>query len=289
MRRSARRAPGRRSRARLAVTTSEPPPGRSTMSGRGAQRVEGAVQIDGEDSPPLGGGHFHERLHLAAPTDPGIREARVHSPEHRQGRRERSLDGRLVPHVTDERLHPTAVVAKLLDRRRVLRRVGSPDTHGSSGGGQSLRHAEPDSAVAAGDKRHLATEIERAKGHIRRTLHCAAPGSNPLTGLARGASGQRALGVLDDLANLRQVRIVGRRHGEIASPRSHHCGRRVRPSGAQHLVGDAKVLEHGGRRRGKALGHRLEHASRRRGDAGSLARPAARRATAKPKRSYCFQ
>ena len=134
---------------------------------------------------------------------PGIREARVHSPERRQGLRERSLDRRLVAHVADERL-PDRRGWRAARPPPVLRRVGSPDHTEAPAAASPSAMPSPIPLLPPGDERHLATEIERAKGHIRRTLHCAAPGSNPLTGLARARSGQRALGVLDDLANLRQ-------------------------------------------------------------------------------------
>ncbi len=71
-------------------------------------------------------------------------------------------DGDLVGDVGDDGYRLDASVAQIGDRRIRLRLVASDDGDASACLRQAARHAEPDTAIAAGDDRDLAAEIEQS-------------------------------------------------------------------------------------------------------------------------------
>jgi hypothetical protein len=87
--------------------------------------------------------------------------AKQASPEPSERRLEGSLDRVPVADVTHARLGG-AVRRELPQCARVLVRIAPPDRNGATRPGERVRHAEPDAAVAAGDDRNPAGEIEIA-------------------------------------------------------------------------------------------------------------------------------
>ena len=78
---------------------------------------------------------------------------------------EARLDLLLVADIDDLGMDLAAMALQLLCGGGVLRRVGAPDADVGAGLGQGVGHAEADAAVAAGDQRHLARQIEALVGH----------------------------------------------------------------------------------------------------------------------------
>src|SRR5829696_4213788 len=58
-----------------------------------------------------------------------------------------------------------AMALQLLGGTGILRGVGAPDADVGAGLGKCVGHAETDAAIAAGDQRHLARQIEAFVGH----------------------------------------------------------------------------------------------------------------------------
>ena len=69
-------------------------------------------------------------------------------------------DGGLVGDVGGHGDRPDAALPELGDRRARLRFIASDDGDSGAGFRKPARHAEADAAIAAGDDRDLATEIE---------------------------------------------------------------------------------------------------------------------------------
>src|SRR5262249_46230046 len=102
---------------------------------------------------------------VAAAGDAGIGETAVDTAEALQRLGEAGLDRRLVADIDLERRGFHAV---LPDRRLglgILRRVGAPDADLGASRRHGFCHAEPDAAVAAGDQRDLARQVERLVRH----------------------------------------------------------------------------------------------------------------------------
>ena len=74
-------------------------------------------------------------------------------------------DGVLVGDIGGDGDCPDAPRLELGDRRIRLRLIAADDGDIGAGVGQSLRHAEANAAIAAGDDRYLAPEIERTCLH----------------------------------------------------------------------------------------------------------------------------
>ena len=79
----------------------------------------------------------------------------------------RGFDGLLVAHIAAKRQHVPSGSLQLGLRSCILLRIGSPNGDVGTRLGQCLRHAETDAAIAAGDQRHSAGEIERSIRHVR--------------------------------------------------------------------------------------------------------------------------
>ena len=75
------------------------------------------------------------------------------------------VDRRLVADVAHERDDACAVYGERRTRRGVLVGVRAPETDVGAGLCERLGHAEADAAVAAGDQRDFAGEIEGGVGH----------------------------------------------------------------------------------------------------------------------------
>jgi hypothetical protein len=84
---------------------------------------------------------------------------------HLQRLGEARLDLSLVADIDDLCVDLAAVVPELLGGVGVLLGVGAPDADVGAGLGKRVGHAETDAAIAAGDQRHLARQIEALVGH----------------------------------------------------------------------------------------------------------------------------
>ena len=71
----------------------------------------------------------------------------------------------LVADIDDLGMHLAAMALQLLRRRIGLVLARAPDADIGASLGQGVGHAEADAAIAAGDQRHLAREIEALVGH----------------------------------------------------------------------------------------------------------------------------
>jgi len=72
---------------------------------------------------------------------------------------------RFVADIDDLGMHLVAMALQLLGSGGILGRVRAPDTDIGASLRQRLGHAEADAAVATGDQRHLARQIEALVGH----------------------------------------------------------------------------------------------------------------------------
>src|SRR5215467_9523701 len=134
--------------------------------GRRTEREEGAVQIDGHHAPPLLRGHLVKAFTSApAAAHARIGEEGIHASQRLDRLREATVYRGLVAHVAADGHGLAPVPRELLERRVVLRLVGAPDAHGGAGLCHRFRHAEADAAIATGDQRHLAGEIESLVRH----------------------------------------------------------------------------------------------------------------------------
>src|SRR5206468_3144516 len=159
----------------------------------GAEGVEGAVQVDGQDPAPLRSRHLPERSGVPAPAHARVGEAGVDPAEAGNRLGEGGLDGRLVGDVDPQGKDGVAVTQEPGARRVVLDVARAPDRHAGPGRGQGVGHPEADPAVPAGDERHLAREIEESGGHTPHGTISERPRRDPsLTG-ARSASMREAV------------------------------------------------------------------------------------------------
>ena len=177
-----------------AVPTSAPPlPPRSHhVPRRGAEGEEGAVEIDLQHAVPFLGGHLDEGCEPRPAETPALAKqpsTRPSTPERlgeggldRASRRRRRIRAPAT-------LRPVACELGL--RGGVLGRVGAPDGDVGAGLGHRVGHAEADAAIAAGDQRHLAGQIEWLVGHgvfasrSARRAACTARGLRRKPGRAR--------------------------------------------------------------------------------------------------------
>ena len=110
---------------------------------------------------PFLGAHVDERLAAPPrPLTPALAKQPSTRPSCLERRGERTLHRRLVAHVAFERDDLAAGLGELGFGGRVLVGVGAPDGDVGAGLRHGQRHAEADAAIAAGDERHLAGEIE---------------------------------------------------------------------------------------------------------------------------------
>ena len=130
---------------------------RHHVFGGRAERVEHGVQVDFHHLVPLVVGHVGEAAAVAA-ADAGIAE-RGH------GVGEGAVHGRAVADVDFLHQHAPSGGFQAGAGRLVLGLVLAPDGHVGAGLGDRLGHGEADAAIAAGDQRHLAGEIERLERH----------------------------------------------------------------------------------------------------------------------------
>src|ERR1700722_19062308 len=95
---------------------------------------------------------------------------------HLQRLGEGCLDLLLIADIDDLAVDLAAMVLQLLCSGVVLLGVGAPDADVGAGLGQRIGHAEADAAIAAGDQRPLAAEIEALVGHGRSpSRSCSSP------------------------------------------------------------------------------------------------------------------
>jgi hypothetical protein len=84
---------------------------------------------------------------------------------HLQGLCKGRLNLLLLADIDDLGMDLAAVLFQLLCGIGVLGGIGAPDADIGAGLSQRIGHAEADAAIAAGDQRHLAIEIEAFVGH----------------------------------------------------------------------------------------------------------------------------
>ncbi len=122
------------------------------------EHVHHAVKIGGEHFPPFDLRAVDERAPAAA-ADAGVGEAAVHAAVFAERRVERRLHRFRVRHVALQRL--VVALGEGRERLGVFLFVAPPDRHRGAGRRQSLRHAEADAAVAAGDDGDPPRQIEQ--------------------------------------------------------------------------------------------------------------------------------
>src|SRR5205807_5271367 len=102
---------------------------------------------------------------LAATRDARVGDAIVDMTHHLQGLCKGRLNLLLLADIDYLGMDLAAVLFQLLCGLGVLGGIGAPDTDVGAGLSQRIGHAEADAAIAAGDQRHLAAEIEALVGH----------------------------------------------------------------------------------------------------------------------------
>ncbi len=142
---------------------------------RDLKHVEHAVEIGGEHAAPLFLGAVNEGVSSAA-ADASIGEAAVDPAEPVQGGRHRGCDRGCIADVADAGIDLAGTTGHGRGGIFVLLGVTGPDRNIAAGGGERLRDAKADAAIAAGDDGHTARQVE----NTRKRFH----GSFP-SGLAR--------------------------------------------------------------------------------------------------------
>ena len=129
------------------------------MAERDLEDMEYAVEVGREHAPPFVLRAVDEGALDVGP-DAGIGEAPVDPAEDFDGRAERVLDRGAIGHVADSRLDRRPERGKLGERGAILLRIAAPDRDCAAGARERPGHAEADSAIAAGDDRRPARQIE---------------------------------------------------------------------------------------------------------------------------------
>jgi hypothetical protein len=121
---------------------------------------EGARQIGVEHLVP-----FVERVVLRrlADVDAGVVHQDVEPAEALGGLADHGAAGGLPAYIGEQRDRFASDFLQLAKRRRILVGVAPGDGHGRPGARQAERHAEADAAVAAGNERRLAAQIEHER------------------------------------------------------------------------------------------------------------------------------
>ena len=124
----------------------------------GVRAHERAGEVGVDHRVPFGGA---ERVRRLADVRAGIVDQNVQPPM--LGRRlvDHRAAGFFARHIHVGELGLAARVLDLLHRRRALGGVAARKHHGRAGRRHALRHAEPDAAIAAGDDRDAAGQIEQ--------------------------------------------------------------------------------------------------------------------------------
>ena len=116
-----------------------------------AEGKEGAIQIDADDPPPGFRRHVDEVRQLAPSADARVDEATIDLAEDIDRLGECALDRILVGNVAFQRHGLPAMCFELGKGRGVLLGVCPPYADRAAGLRDRVRHAEADTAVAAGD------------------------------------------------------------------------------------------------------------------------------------------
>jgi len=134
-----------------------PPRGLEDRVGRlGGDEHTGEIGVD--HRPPLRDAEVFGSL---ADADPGIVHQDVEAAEAGDGRAHHGLGEGLVGDVDLHRRGRRAEGRDLLQRRGVLGRIARGDHDLGPGAGQALGDPQADAAVAAGDERRLAGQVEQ--------------------------------------------------------------------------------------------------------------------------------
>jgi hypothetical protein len=132
--------------------------------GRGVfEGVVCTIQIHGQHPPPFLGGHLIETI--TVPPGTGVGETRIDTAVLSQRCFERTCDGGGVGDVTLLSRCSRAESLQPVQRGGVLLRIGSPETDIRARLGDAFGDAQANAAIAAGDQRNLAAEVERCECH----------------------------------------------------------------------------------------------------------------------------